>query len=148
MPTPYSNLFNSFLSKIEDDLYAQYTKEQLDSDLIDLLNSAIINFEYPKVDIYNKNDETQEFNEDLSIFEIEILANLMTLEWIKRQIKSIYVIKQAMTDSDFRITSQANHLKMLLELKKVTESDIDKLQNKYSYRTSNHQANFEGLAGD
>lgn len=148
MPTPYSNLFNSFLSKIEDDLYAQYTKEQLDSDLIDLLNSAIINFEYPKVDIYNKNDETQEFIEDLSIFEIEILANLMTLEWIKRQIKSIYVIKQAMTDSDFRITSQANHLKMLLELKKVTESDIDKLQNKYSYRTSNHQANFEGLAGD
>ncbi len=120
----------------------------MDSDLIDLLNSAIINFEYPKVDIYNKNDETQEFNEDLSIFEIEILANLMTLEWIKRQIKSIYVIKQAMTDSDFRITSQANHLKMLLELKKVTESDIDKLQNKYSYRTSNHQANFEGLAGD
>lgn len=148
MPTPYSKLFNSFLNKIEDDLYAQFTKEELDSDLIDLLNSAIVNFDYPKTDIYSKDDQLQTFSEELSIFEIEILANLMTLEWIKRQIKSIYVIKQAMTDSDFKLTSQANHLKMLLELKKVTESDIEKLQNKYSYRTKNHQANFEGLAGD
>lgn len=147
MSTPYSKVFDSFLSKIEDTRYLEMTNEEVVNDLLKLLNSAIVRFEYPKVDILDKDDTSETFNLEISHIEVEIIANLMTLEWIKRQTKSISLIKQAMTDRDFKLTSQANHLKVLMELKLDIEKDVNELKNKYSYQ-NNHKANFDGLAGD
>lgn len=147
MSTPYSLIFDSFLSKIEDTRYSEMTNEEVENDMMKLLNSGIVRFEYPKVDIFNKDDSTQTFNVDLSQIEIEIIAGLMSLEWIKRQTKSISVIKQSMNDRDFKLTSQANHLKVLMELKLDVEKDVENLKNKYSYQ-NNLKAYFEGLAGD
>jgi hypothetical protein len=144
MSTPYDKLFDSFLSKIEDDLY---TNIQFDAeaDMMKLLNAAIIAFQFPKVDIFDKDDDLQQFNVDLSLHEIEILSNLMKLEWIKRQINSVSLIKQMIGDKDFRITSQANHLKVLIDLKTETEKEVNSLVTKYSY-TNNRQSLYGDLS--
>lgn len=146
MSTPYEKLFDSFLSKIEDDLYTSLSID-VESDLTKLLNSAIVQFDFPKVDIFDKDDELLTFNVDLSIHEVEILANLMKLEWIKRQINSVGLLRQMLGDKDFRLTSQANHLKVLLDLKDETDKDINSLITKYSY-ASNRQSLYDGLSGD
>lgn len=146
MSTPYSEVFDSFLSKIEDIDYAKMEKQDVEKDMITLLTSACVQFEYPKVNIDERDDSSMFFYVQLNQSEIEILSTLMTLEWIKRKIKSISVIRQAMTDRDFRLTSQANHLNTLLRLKKDTENDIEKLKTTYSY-TTNRKPNYDGLAG-
>jgi hypothetical protein len=146
MSTPYETLFDSFLSKIEDDLYTNIQFD-IESDMIKLLNSAIVQFQFPKVNILDKDDDLQQFNVDLSIYEIEILANLMKLEWTKRQINSTNLMKQMIGDKDFRLTSQANHLKVLLDLKNETEKEINSLMTKYSY-TNDRQSLYGGLSGD
>jgi hypothetical protein len=146
MSTPYETLFDSFLSKIEDDLYTNIQFD-IESDMIKLLNSAIVQFQFPKVNILDKDDDLQQFNVDLSIYEIEILANLMKLEWTKRQINSTNLMKQMIGDKDFRLTSQANHLKVLLDLKNETEKEINSLITKYSY-TSDRQSLYGGLSGE
>jgi hypothetical protein len=146
MSTPYENLFDSFLSKIEDDLYTNIQFD-VEADLTKLLNTAIVQFDFPKVNIFDKDDTLQQFNVDLSVHEIEILANLMKLEWIKRQINSVSLLKQMVGDKDFRLTSQANHLKVLIDLKSETEKEINSLVTKYSY-TNNRQSLYGGLSGD
>lgn len=147
MATPYEKVFDSFLSKIDDDLYATLPSWDAEADFVKLLNSSIVNFTFPKVDIFDKNDTTLVFNVDLSIHEIEILANLMVLEWVKRQIRSINVVRQQLTSKDFGLTSQANHLKVLLELKTDTDKEVDNLMTKYSY-TNNRQSLYGSLIGD
>jgi hypothetical protein len=146
MSTPFEKVFDSFLSKIEDDLYTSLSVD-IEADLTKLLNGAIVQFDFPKVDIFDKDDNMQQFNVDLSIHEIEILANLMKLEWIKRQLNSVSLLKQMLGDKDFRLTSQANHLKVLIDLKMETEKEINSLVTKYSY-TNNRQSLYGGLSGD
>lgn len=148
MGTPYSVLYDSFLSKIEDPLYSDMTEVEAEKDMIKLLNSAIVHFDYPKVDVFNKDDNTALFAETLSVYEIEILALLMKIQWLQRQINSIYNIKQRMNDKDFRQTSQANHLTSLLQLEKRTKEDIVNLTKKYSYKDMNtRKPDFSGLSG-
>jgi hypothetical protein len=146
MTTPFEKVFNSFLSKIDDNLYSNFEFD-IESDLTKLLNSAIVQFDFPKVNIFDKDDDIQQFNVDLSLHEIEILANLMKLEWIKRQMNSVNLLKQMIGDKDFRLTSQANHLKVLIDLKMETEKEINSLVTKYSY-TNDRQSLYGGLSGD
>ncbi len=51
--TPFSDIYESFLSKITDDMYMELTKEDTYKMLQDLLISAIPKFEFPRFDIFN-----------------------------------------------------------------------------------------------
>lgn len=148
MTTPYSDLFKSFTRKIEDPIFIEMGVEASEQDMIGLLNSSIVEFDYPKVNIFDKDDDLMNFNETLSIHEIEILALIMKLNWIRRQVDSVYNIKQRMNDRDFKQTSQANHLDVLMDLEKRTIADIDKRITKYSYKnTKTNKPDYSGLSG-
>jgi hypothetical protein len=147
MSTPYNNLFLSFLGKITDPFYSEATIMDAEADMIVLKNSAIIEFEYPREDIRDFDDEAKVFNQDLSLDTIEIFANLMKLKWIDRQVNNKNVIKQKFTDRDFKMTSQAEHLNQLLKLKQDTLDECERLKSKYSF-VKNRKSNFSGLAGD
>jgi len=146
MSTPYSQIFDSFLGKIEDDIYLKMTDIEVQNDLTKLLNSSLIHFTFPKVNIFLKDDSAQTFQLDIPYAEVEIISRCMVKEWIGRQIKSINVIRQALTDKDFNLTSQANHLKALLDLQEKNDLEFEKLLTKYSY-SNNLKANYDGLAG-
>ena len=62
-------------------------------------------------------ENTSYFIADLDDEEINILALLMEESWINRQIASIEVTRMKYSGSDFKMTSQANHLSKLLSLK-------------------------------
>ena len=62
-------------------------------------------------------ENTSYFIDELTEEEINILALLMVEGWINRQIASIEVVRMKYSGSDFKMTSQANHLSKLLSLK-------------------------------
>ena len=62
-------------------------------------------------------ENTSYFNATLNDEEINILALLMEESWINRQIASIEMTRMKYSGSDFKMTSQANHLQKLLALK-------------------------------
>ena len=51
--TSFSVVYNSFLSKITDDMYMELTKEDTENMLEELLVSSIPKFEFPRFDIFN-----------------------------------------------------------------------------------------------
>ena len=105
MATPLQDVYDAFLSKIEaDDWMLTEEENVVTEDWRMLLNAAIMQFRYPRVSLdYDK--ESAVFTDDLGNDEIQILANLMKLEWIRRCISTWDNIRQLYSDKDF---SQAN----------------------------------------
>lgn len=132
MSTPYHVVDNSFLSKITDDFLLSIPDEDLQKLIDGYRNSASIKFKQCNK-LSDRDDDLRQYNIALTDEEIEILANLMILEWLKPLINSIEILKQSMSTKDYKIYSQANHLNELMALKKETNAEIDKLIISYTY---------------
>jgi len=133
MSTPFQSVYDSFLMKVEDYSFLNLTQEDLESDLENYLNISSAKFRVCKKDLSDKNLTTKEFNVDLSIMEIEILSSLMVVEYLKPQITTSNLLKQKMTDKDFKIYSQGNHLDQLMKLYKQMKHESQSLINDYSF---------------
>ena len=78
--------------------------------------------------------EASSFNAELTSEEINILAILMMCAWLQRQITSIENIRMKYSGSDFKMTSQANHLAKLLSLLKEVHRQSHHMQRLYKRR--------------
>lgn len=113
MATPLRTIYDAFLAKVETDDWTltEITEEGPSKDLLEdwgmILDAAIVQFRYPRVSLDYEGDS---FKEDLGNDEIQVLANLMKLEWIRRCIATWDNIRQLYSDKDF---SQANFLDKL-----------------------------------
>ena len=74
------------------------------------------------------------FAADLSSEEINILAILMMCAWLQRQITSIENTRMKYSGSDFKMTSQANHLSKLLSLLNECHRQSHHMQRLYKRR--------------
>ena len=74
------------------------------------------------------------FSVDLTNEEINILALLMKQAWVQRQVTSIENTRMKYSGSDFKMTSQANHLSKLLTLLEESRRDSFHMQRLYKRR--------------
>ena len=74
------------------------------------------------------------FNIDLTPEEINILALLMKQGWVQRQVTSIENTRMKYSGTDFKMTSQANHLSKLLTLLEESRRDSFHMQRLYKRR--------------
>lgn len=132
MSTPYYVVDNSFLNKITDDYLLTLIDENLYKLIGDYRTSASVRFKQCKK-LQDRDDELKQYNQTLTDEEVEILANLMILEWLKPQINSIELLKQSMSTKDYKLTSQAEHLLRLNNLKSSTIAEVDSLIVSYTY---------------
>ena len=87
------------------------------------------NTEIPKVLV-----DKSRFNVELTQEEINILALLMKQGWVQRQVTSIENTRMKYSGSDFKMTSQANHLSKLLSLLTESRRDSFHMQRLYKRR--------------
>ena len=161
--TSFSLVYDSFLSKITDDMFLQLTELDTYRMLEQLLLSAIEKFEFPRVNlwdyelfeiqdeiVYNGADSNHEnvsaiiyggghFNVTLTHEEANILAVYMIVEWLSQQLASVENTRMKYSGSDFKFTSQANHMQKLLQLKKDYEREGFHLQRLYKRRIQDHR---------
>ena len=78
--------------------------------------------------------EKSEFAAELTSEEINILAILMMQAWVQRQVTSIENIRMKYSGSDFKLTSQANHLSKLVALLKDCKTQSHHMQRLYKRR--------------
>ena len=77
------------------------------------------------------------FAANLTSEEINILALLMKQSWIQRQVNSIENTRMKYYGSDFKMTSQANHLSKLLALLSEAQRESFHMQRLYKRRKLN-----------
>lgn len=135
--TNYSEIFDMFLTKVSDlDLFRNLSDTELESLMVKYLNLACVNFDYCKKKLNEKDDNAQLFFTSLDMKEIDILSDLMVLEWIKPYVFNRLNLSSFLGDKEFKIFSQANHTKSLLELKKMTEEQVERKKMQYSWNGS------------
>lgn len=159
MGTLFASVYNRFLGKITDDMYMELTPQDTIKDLQNLLIDAIPGFEFPRKSLeytilerpIDKNsiniqgfiikdvdgngyEDASSFISTLSSEEINILAILMMNSWLQRQITTIENIRMKYSGTDFKMTSQANHLAKLLTLLNETQRQSLHMQRLYKRR--------------
>lgn len=132
--TSFDTIIDAFLSKITDDMYLELTEEDTIRDAKQYLLDAIPYFEFPRFALYDYNVEQGVYNVDLTPEEINIFAILMKQAWLDRQINSIENTRMKYSGSDFKFTSQANHLAKLLNLKTENHRENIHAQRLYKRR--------------
>ena len=143
-------------------MYMEITPEQTRRELQDMLIESLPNFEFPDFDLedYTLGKDTipltdvtesdfmlirdlennlavvdrSTFNIDLTSEEINIIAILIKNVWLERQLNSIENTRMKYSGSDFKMTSQANHLSKLLALSTEGRRDSTHMQRLYHRR--------------
>ena len=156
--TSFALVYDSFLSKVTDDMYMELTQLDTYRMLEELLLSAIEKFEFPRINLqdyellgvtgqttYNGVESNNQdvlailyedgyFNNSLTHEEINIIAIYMAVEWLSQQLASIENTRMKYSGSDFKFTSQANHMAKILQLKKDYQREGFHMQRLYSRR--------------
>lgn len=159
--TLFASVYNRFLNKITDDMYMELTPQDTIHDLQNLLINAIPGFEFPRKSldyelvvgdcgegfVIPSLDGTSfvvdgsYFRNELTSEEINILAILMQIGWIQRQVSSIEHVRMKYGGTDFKLTSQANHLAKLLALLEEARRESHHMQRLYKRRKKDEDGN-------
>ena len=123
---PRINLYDYDISVVQ-----MYENEVVEEDFIIgiVWNDSLDLEEIPKVLV-----DRSSFGVELSSEEINILALLMKQAWVQRQVTSIENTRMKYSGSDFKMTSQANHLSKLLSLLEESRRDSFHMQRLYKRR--------------
>ena len=135
--TTYDEVFEAFLRKIEDyDILEKFSENiELGKDLLtDFLLSAIPKFTYATVPLIDRNNEASVFNFILSDLEIEILANLMVVEYLSPKVLRNELLETYMGSKDYKTYSPANLLNSIKELRETYKREANSLMLEYYYR--------------
>ncbi len=158
MATSFDTMEDFFLAGITDDMYMELTEEDTYEMLQDLLVNTLPRFEFPRFDLFDyelgawsdmgtycgvesNNVEVPAtgwvggtFNIELTSEEINIIALNMVIGWLGQQLDTTENTRMKFSGSDFKFTSQANHMAKLLTLKKDYEREGFHLQRLYKRR--------------
>ena len=105
----------------------------LGGDLSNEIRGADIDVDDAFQEIFSK-ENTSYFNADLDDEEINILALIMVEAWVERQLASIEVTRMKYSGTDFKFTSQANHMSKLLSLRTEVRRQAFHMQRLYKRR--------------
>lgn len=156
--TSFITIYDSFWARVTDDMFLEFTVEDTLSMLQDILLNALPRFEFPRFDIFDYELGTWQdlgtyqgvesdnkevpvtgwvggaFNHDLTDEEINILALNMVIEWLSQQLDTTENTREKYSGSDFKFTSQANHMAKLKVLIDAQKQDSVHLQRIYKRR--------------
>lgn len=137
MPTKFDEVFAAFLNRINDYDYAnKLSKDDLVYVLTTFLESSVATFNEASGEEYDDfllDKENQVFDRELKRIEIDILAHLMVVEYLKPNLYTTELIRQVLSDRDYKVYSQANQMNQLKDLYEVTKREANVKMNYYLF---------------
>lgn len=146
--TPFSEVYRIFLNQCTDDMYMEISKEETEKMLKQLLLIAIELFEFPRQDLTNYDEDFECFNVTLTKEEKNVLAAYMMIPWFDQQLATVELVRMKFSGSDFKFTSQANHIAKLQTLKEHYKTQAFHLQRLYKRRKKNENGIMESTMGE
>lgn len=133
MATPYSQIYSRFLAKISDYSFVSLTQDELEANLESFLSGAIVQFRRCKKSLYLRDNITKVFEENLNEEEQEILSKLMVVEYLTPRLVTADLLQQTLSSRDFRLYSQANHIKEIRDLRNAIKNEASRMMTDYTY---------------
>ncbi|MGL5958144.1 MAG: hypothetical protein ACRCZZ_06085 [Phocaeicola sp.] len=153
--TPFREIVELAFIVITDDTFSdslESYQEFIDNG-VEMVRYSLPFFQFPRFNInaIEEIDGDVCFSDNLSQEERLIIAQMVAVRWLERQILSTELTRQEVyASSDFKKTSQASHLSRLIALKKEVLKENARMQGWYNRRTigdGGAVSSFSGLAG-
>lgn len=138
MATPYEKIYDRFAQKITDFNLSEVDDHSLEEMLQGWLNSSIVRIRRCKHDLSLRNDEAQEFEENLSDLEIELLAMGMLDAWISQYLNSTENVLQFIGGKEEKFYAQSSHMAEIRSIKDENLREMNKLHNYYTYTNNSY----------
>ena len=138
MATSYETVYNRFVQKITDFNIVELDDYSLDNMLDGWLKSAIVRTRKCEHDLSQRDEELQEFTEDLSDLEIELLALGMVDAWVTPMLNSTELTLQFLGGKEEKFYSQAQQMAELRNIKKENSLEMNRLHNYYTYTNNSY----------
>ena len=132
MATSYEIIYKRFLQKITDFNLIEIDDYSLEEMLDGWLKSSIVRARTMNSDLSKRDDEVQEFLEDLTDLDIEILALGMVNSWLDQYLNSTENVLQFIGGKEEKFYSQSNHI---LELRALRSDICREMERLYTYDT-------------
>lgn len=170
-PTSFQTIYDSFFTKVTSDMYMELSEEDTYMLLQDMLLNSLSRFEFPRFNIFDYEEgawgdlgdyqgaESNNiivpatgwvggtFNIQLTQEEINIIALNMVIEWLGQQLDTTENTKMKMSGSDFKLSSQANHMAKLKVMIDAHIKDSLHLQRLYKRRKVTAQGEIQSTMG-
>jgi hypothetical protein len=127
MSTPFYEIDNMFLSDISDDTFLTYAEEDREEILNDLRAKAVTRFKACQKDLSDIDKDLKQFNNVLTDEEKLIIATIMRKYWLNDKVYSLELLRQRMSNKDWRLSSQAEHLLRLTVLSQELDKEISRM---------------------
>lgn len=125
--TQYSTLYNRALAQITDPLLVTIPEEDLENMLHDWLMNAIVEPLVGEYDFSDRDEESKQFNFDISDRDQKILAIHMVRGWLAPQIQSVTLTNQVFGGKEEKFYAQANQLAEMRNLDADLQRQADLL---------------------
>lgn len=140
MTTPFDSIYDLFLARIQDyNLNNLYNTSP--TDFYNLLQSylifAIPDFDNCVQDLSNYDLTNAQFNVSLSLTEQTILADLMTIKWLDKQINNVTQFNLLLNDTDFKRYSEAQNLTAKVSHRDQVREIVNQNLLKYGLNNTN-----------
>lgn len=133
MATPFKEVYDRVYNKISDYSFVKLTEDEVEEILEKYLLSAIVKFKRCKKDLNDRDETLNQFNQDLTDEEKEILATLLCVEYLTSQLITSDLLKPRLGTKDWNLYSQANHIKEIREIRDQMKSEANQMMISYSY---------------
>lgn len=139
--TPFSKVYEAFLSRILEDEWQQWMIEEAEQDWRQILENAITWFKFPRISLEHTDEG---FVSELGQAEIQVIADFMKVEWLNRCIMTWENVKPLYEERDF---SQANLLDKLSDSLEQERKKAEKREAIYYRSRGGKPFDFSKLAG-
>jgi hypothetical protein len=147
MGTSYEVVFRSALAKIRDFNLIELEDYVAEEELLEMMNTAILDFEYPRVNLKQKNDSTSEFDNVLDFDTIQLLGYLMAKAWLDLNIMNTDSLRTSMTPEEYKSSSKGLMLSSLDKINARYSDKVRQLKLAYSNRDENNKSKLGVLSG-
>lgn len=137
--TAYETVYSSFRDKVNDYESVDLTSEQEAEILHGYLISAISKFSRLSRNVATYNETDEQFDTDLTLEEIDILSELMVVNWTKPRLYNSEKLRNSISTKDYSLYSPANLLAQLRELHKDANKRANSMMNQYSILNSDYE---------
>lgn len=147
--TSFFEIYCRFLDKITDDMYLELSLEETLKIIESIFMDSLPEYSYPRfrIGLYDPDIVTSDaldeegnpvvtgaFVDTLTNEEKDIIAEIMLLNWLRRQLNTTRIIQMRYSTSDFKQTSQAAHMQRLNAVILDQQKRIKHKLNLYSKR--------------
>jgi len=132
MTISYDLIFQKFMHEIDDFDLTSLNEEQMLTENKLTLSKAVTLFKKCKQSL-TRDDELEEFTNDLTEEEQWIIADYMRKVWLDEKINNGELLKLRLTDKDFKTFSPADLLGTMSKLKTQYDKELKLKVNDYLY---------------